>query len=314
MIRHSRLGFSLIELMIVLAISPIVVSAAGSLWLQYRDSTVRVESSLSLERQSGLALEWLGRDLRSSSCIRTLGRGPTELGTVVILGRVAKDSCESDSAGAVTYQLSSAGLVRSGRSESILIAKQVSSVELTEADDGLVRVQLELERPMPRGKRVAIVREGSFRRRRPRSRRRRGPRPNGSRGNAALLAIMVVLSGVVLMTVGLRRRTADLATEDRTLDRIQARWAADSAAQRVGRGAPMPLRGELLRTHDLVRYATHFETGAQPGAEKGARSKVVVAEGMVSGSSKATRATIRLSLSTSGTIESWSEGPDFGLP
>lgn len=58
------------------------------------------------------------------------------------------------------------------------------------------------------------------------------------RGFSSFSALMVILALGILVSVTMRARTRDLAFEDRTLCRVRARWAAESAVARMRAAVP----------------------------------------------------------------------------
>jgi len=87
------------------------------------------------------------------------------------------------------------------------------------------------------------------------------------RGWAVLGALMTILALVTVATVGFRARDRDLAFEDGSVQRAQARWAAEAAVARglarMRRGQPAPVKGELPSDVRCARVRYALTPGPQ---------------------------------------------------
>lgn len=67
----NRRGFTMVELMIVVAISGTVAAAGGAFYLEHRVGAARIEAQVNLQRNASLALEIVARDLRGARAVAT---------------------------------------------------------------------------------------------------------------------------------------------------------------------------------------------------------------------------------------------------
>lgn len=136
-------GFTLIELMVVIACAGIVTSAIGAFYLEVRIAGAMEEAKLQLQREAGLAGEWIARDLRDARGVET-----SSAGTV----RIDREP------GAVRYLIDEAGLSRQDDRERRLLARFVRGFKADEDGPGGRHVELELTRYLVFGREVRLRR------------------------------------------------------------------------------------------------------------------------------------------------------------
>ena len=126
-------------------------------------------------------------------------------------------------------------------------------------------------------------------------------RRRGSRGMAALLALMVVAAFGTIIAVGLAQRANDLSFEPRSLCRAAARQAAESgiARLRARPGRPGVLEGRLEGGPSGARVS--YTTSAS-GGRVVSTGRCALPEGRASD--------VRIAaLLSQGAVVAWREGP-----
>lgn len=145
-------GFTLMELLVVLTLLPVMAAAIGSFYLEGRIATARVEARVSLNRSLSLAMEHMGRDLRSAASVET--------STVGIKMKVLDER--------VIYEvLPSTGLVRTACGRDCASRPLVPRVRglRVEADEAGYRIFVKAVRPLALGRALTVRREGYVARR-----------------------------------------------------------------------------------------------------------------------------------------------------
>ena len=146
-------GFTLVELMVVVAVLPIIVAAAGLFYLEGRVAAARVEARVQLNRNLHLALETIARDLRSSTHIQAKAQKN---------GGTAKFQSDGVS---IKYEVLPEGLFRTeGTQARRLITRFITALGVEEEQQGF-KVHLAASQPLIAGRRVEMQREAFIARR-----------------------------------------------------------------------------------------------------------------------------------------------------
>ena len=135
-----RRGFTLIELMVVVALTSTLAGATGLLYLEVRAAGIQTEAQVALERRAALVLEWVARDLRSGQLVE------------------AKEAIRIQSAQEeIHYQLQGRKLSRTIGNRQRILSRFAEKLSVKEVAQGH-RVTLRLTRPFHRGRRLTIQR------------------------------------------------------------------------------------------------------------------------------------------------------------
>ena len=140
MSRRQQAGFTVTELMTVIALTAIVAASTGALYLQVRTAAARTEALVSLERRAALVLEWIGRDLRGGTPVDN----DAALDTSIRIRRAE---------GFVTYTISDRRIVRRSGDRRRVLARGARELRIRPVERGH-RIDLHLEQPIARGQRI----------------------------------------------------------------------------------------------------------------------------------------------------------------
>lgn len=136
----TRRGFTLIELMISIALTSVFAGAIGAFYLEARATAATHEAQIALERRASLSLERLARDLRSGRVTHS------EAGLVV-----------ERPEGTVRWRIEAGRLERRAGEARRVLARGASDLRLEPAEGGHT-VHLTLTRRITRTRRLRIRR------------------------------------------------------------------------------------------------------------------------------------------------------------
>lgn len=138
----KRRGFTLIELMLVVAMTSIVAGAIGAFYLEVRATGATIEAQVQLERRASLALEALARDMRGARTSVT----PEQL------------TLQHSGAAPVRWRVEDGRLLRSEGASTRVLARGARGL-FVQGVSGGHRVRLVLGRRVTRSRDLEIERE-----------------------------------------------------------------------------------------------------------------------------------------------------------
>lgn len=142
-------GFTLIELMIVIAILPVIIGAIGIFYVEGRVASARIEAQVNLTRRLSLTHELLARDLVGADLVT-----PKPDGVHIQRGALR-----------IIYTTGAQGLVRSDAEQRLALSPHIHTLNLKEQSDGYA-ITLAARRTLLKGRAVKLERQTFIGRRR----------------------------------------------------------------------------------------------------------------------------------------------------